>query len=1051
MKHARHPQSAFALVATLAILSIVAILVVAYSTTARTESNASQNFAERERAQAIGQGMLNRILADHAQPELSPGKRLKPFAVVAATKLPTTETDSTYNAALPLPGIYRMEPMAGLRTDNHLVRISKPKSGEGETAFTPPAWAWARQELRPNDPESAERIALFTPQDSSGKAIAPQWVDYVEVENDGQASATAGQAVPIGEVAYCIWDESGNIDINVAGKDPNVNGVAPHNLGLEKLTTDPAGFLSLLDGRDGKRQRSNFALREISKKATNDTGDDRWFFSVEEMLARRLLTPQNALNVTSSSRDFDVRPEWDGDRSYVNAQKFLRSYINNPELFRLFGDGVYPPYRNASSRLVTPTFNEQTLKGKLATEGFPQTEDWMQVMRLLAALRLSLPPFTTLPSPASNTPLQMNRWTDDDVYGIALNILQATAPASDQNLHAYDRKNHGVAPFGDPNVRVGIRVSPYITEIAMVAERINDTQVRLKAYYEVWNPYDVPLVKPNGQPIKYFFGNWTGPTMPDAPAGVTPTGGIYNMEKRWELPNPAAKPMKIGTWSGVVSPPGPRQFVVISPYDEPDGRVITFPKAETRNLEVRTRPYLQNQDYWTTHRWGTGAGLEESSSYAVTIGPFYAAGQDPNANLIHVFEAAKLNRKDPTQPNNANAYTPVWHSFQIDDPRMGPYSRYTSDYKLNPTPPANAGAESFQRYSWIAYREKHSLFNFPDSPRTPDSEKFVSSYGDGFNENFGANWPPGFDFNRAMATFALPRRPFLNVGELGTVFANRPWRTLSFAMTTVPSSPTTTTVSAANATTIQAGTKAQNYPSALLDYLTTVGSTTEKTTLNYKAPAGEPPSSLVAATLKERTQDMIWLFESVDNKGIPNGNIRPIRGKINLNSASRDTIKLLLSAPYRLPRSWGLVEWMKLNPPQIPPPVSDSDIEVTVKPEDADLIAAEIVDESVPAKKIRPIRTMADLGKLTSIKKLHERYPDPVVDAMIGRLAQFGTVRQQIYTVDMVARSLNKKVEERRLSDPKIPRVVTAEVRFLARIYFDTFSRKGFVESIEYR
>jgi hypothetical protein len=94
---------------------------------------------------------------------------------------------------------------------------------------------------------------------------------------------------------------------------------------------------------------------------------------------------------------------------------------------------------------------------------------------------------------------------------------------------------------------------------------------------------------------------------------------------------------------------------------------------------------------------------------------------------------------------------------------------------------------------------------------------------------------------------------------------------------------------------------------------------------------------------------------------------------------------------------------------------------------------------------------MADLGKLTSIKKLHTLYPDPVVDAIVGRLAQFGTVRQQIYTVDIVARALNRKLEERRLSNPDLPRVVTAEVRFLARIYFDTFSRRGFVESIEYR
>lgn len=1041
MKHTHRTAPAFALVATLAILSVVAILVVAFATTARTESSASQNFAERERAQAIAQGMLNRILADHAQPELSPGKRLKPFAVNAATKLPTPETEQTYNAAVPLPGIYRMEPMAGLRTDNHLVRISKPKLGEGDPAFTPPAWAWARQELLPNDQESASRIALFTPQDSTGKAISPQWVDYVETVFDDQGGTVGGQPVPIGEVAYCIWDESGNFDINVAGKDPNVNGVAPHNLGFEKLAIDPASFLSLLDGRDGKRQRSNFALREISKKVTNDTGDDRWFFSVEELLARRILTAENALNVTSSSRDFDVRPEWDGDRSPKNAEKFLRSFINNPNLFNLFTSST------ASSRLVTPTFNEQTLRSKLASEGFPQTEDWMQVMRLLAALRLSLPPFSSFPSPdITSSALPMNKWSDDDVYGIALNILQATAPSSDQNLHAYDRRANGVSPFLDKNVRLGIRVGPYITETALMAQRINTTQVRLKQYYEVWNPYDVPLVKPNGQPIKFYFGNWTGGQFESS--HTTPTGGIYAMTQRWEFPGT----MTIGSNKpALISPPGPRSFVVISPPE----RIITWPDSETRALEVRTRPYIQNQDYWSSLVTGSTGGVEESSSYAITIGPFYSGGgSDPRYNLIHTLSSAKINRKDPANPTG-NTYTPVWHSFQIDDPRMGPFSRFATDYKTNPPAPANADAESFQRYSWVAFPERHSLWGFTDDANPPEPEKYFHPlHGDGYNENFGASWPAGFDFNRAMATFALPRRPFLNVGELGSVFANRPWRTLSFAMTTVPSLPTTPGNS--TATAIQAGTKTQNYPTALLDYLTTVGSTTERTLLNYKVPAGAPPSSLVTANLRERAQDKIWLFESVTTNpstGVQTatGNIRPMRGRINLNSASRETIKLLLSAPYRLPRSWGLLNTptLKPTPLTIDP---GSDLEVTIKPDDADLIAAEIVgDTKNKVNSIRPIRTMADLGKLTSIKTLHGRYPDPVVDAMIGRLAQFGTVRQQIYTVDIVARSLNQKVEERRLSNPKIPRVVTAEVRFLARVYFDTFSRKGFVESIEYR
>lgn len=139
------------------------------------------------------------------------------------------------------------------------------------------------------------------------------------------------------------------------------------------------------------------------------------------------------------------------------------------------------------------------------------------------------------------------------------------------------------------------------------------------------------------------------------------------------------------------------------------------------------------------------------------------------------------------------------------------------------------------------------------------------------------------------------------------------------------------------------------------------------------------------------------------------------------------------------------------------------DLKVTVPPEMAELIAVGIVgDPDKNTVGIRPLRSMADLGRLDTwpvnkpanlLTNMHRAgtLPDPVIDAMIGRLAQFGTVRQQIFRMDVVARSLNRNVEKQRLKNPSIKRVVTAEVRFQTRLYFDTFSRKAFVESLEYR
>src|ERR1700684_609300 len=96
------PPRGFALIATLMIIGVLAILVTAFVLAMRTERGASNNFSERERAQAIANGMLHRILADQAAPYLAApsisGTTLAPFAVDPTTELPTTTSSNTYLA-----------------------------------------------------------------------------------------------------------------------------------------------------------------------------------------------------------------------------------------------------------------------------------------------------------------------------------------------------------------------------------------------------------------------------------------------------------------------------------------------------------------------------------------------------------------------------------------------------------------------------------------------------------------------------------------------------------------------------------------------------------------------------------------------------------------------------------------------------------------------------------------------------------------------------------------------------------------------------------------
>ncbi|MDQ3621146.1 MAG: hypothetical protein M3463_01450 [Verrucomicrobiota bacterium] len=1002
---------AFALISTLAVLVIVSVLVVAYATTMRSERSASENFAERERAQAIAQGMLNRILADHATPPVAGGKRLERFTVDDNTKLPTPETEEVYYANKPAPGIYKMEPLEGeeetVSRSNHLVRISQPKDGDGVDAYTPGDWAYARQRAADSDPDAEEKREAFYPQDTAGNPIAPKWIDFYETVADG---TTPG--VPVGEVAFCIWDESGKIDINMAGNDPNINGIAPHNLGLESFVRDPLTFPSRLNGGDLERQRSNFSLREIRKPGDpqDRTGDDRWYFSLEEILSQDLIDPLKAKHVTTWSRDFDVRPEWDGDRSPENAVKFLRSYINNPKLFILFTEP------KAGSHLVKNTLDESALQATLRQYSLPEDDqDWMQVMRLLAALRMVLPAPTDAKVGVDHTvSLPNDGWTNDDIFGIGLNIAQAATPPADHNLFAFNRAVHKVSPFLDPTVRIGIRVSPYVTEVAIKVKRTAADEVEVTEYIELWNPYTVDLSNE-----RYYCGSWTGGGIGSGSTLATAkTQSLWGMTHRFETTGPR-----------------PGEFKVVINQAK-DGRTSLKLKnaanfGSGQPFAMRTRPYIQLKDYWNTSGapiTGTNNNTrEESSSFAVSIGPFYSAGGgDVKWNPVFYIEADRIKEVDDE----------AWASFQIDDPRMGPYTRYSANS-------GTAGQTTQMKYSWKFYPNSHSLYGMTAGGAT--STKDASPYGDGYNANFGDNWPEGFNLNRALATFALPRRPFLNVGELGSVFANRPWRTLSFAETTSPVDEN-----------LRPGSSPKSFPTALLDYLTTVGTTSDSSHLKYKEGAPNfqvPPGKLVTENTGEREQDKAWLFEAVDPiTKDPTGNLRPIRGRINLNSADKETLQAILKAPYRMVRSEGLMKWPGLDPKPIDGSDPSRDIEITIDPRDAEKLATEIVkDPKTEANAVRPFRSMADLGKLKTIKDLHEKYPDPVVDAIVGRLAQFGTVRQQIYTIDMIARTLNPALEKKRLTNATLARVITAEVRLLARVYFDTFSRKAFIESIEYR
>lgn len=956
-------QKAFALVSTLAILVMVVILITAFVTTMRTERQASHNYSEHKQAQALAQSMLNRLVAENTAPVLTNGVPLKAYTLrTDGSQLPDNDTQTTYLSENPAPGIYDIKPQADISTTNHLVRLSR--AAVSSPAFSPSSWNYLRM--------AGDE---FLPRDAGGGPTAPDWIDYALP--DGSV---------VGQVAFAIWREDGKLDVNLAGADPNLNGMAPHNLEIESLATDGEGLVAMLDGTDGARQRNNFSLRRISSDSALDaSGDDHKVFSIEELIRKNLIDNEAALRLTTFSRDFDVRPEWDGVRNQTTAQQFLRSYVNNPDLYMLMSG---EEAGTAGPGLVEDTMNEQTLRTTLQSKGFPTTASWMQIMRLLAALRISLPPYQNTSAPGASTALDMESWTDHDIWGIALNVVQASDARSDQNLIAWNRALTN--NFEDPNSRLGIRISPYITEVAVKLTRTGTGTYVATEYIELWNPYAAGM-----EGYLFDVGETTGPQWPSAGGALWNNAGTL-----WKKSN-------------VLGPPagGFRTVEVLT-------RSITSAQLASQGagigFRVRFSPFLVDANYR-----GVGNGL----SYQVNKGPTYS-----NSNAAPAQQYPfQLTACIPAADMPAVGQT-VWYSFQIDDPRMGPFTRYSpqrvGDASTWP------GNDPGWAYSWQGYLNQHSLHGIADGPKT------VSPLGDGYNVNFGDNWPAAWPRNsvglqRALATFALPGRPFRNIGELGTVFAFRPWRTLGFAATTAPEHGT-----------IPMPASSANSPTVLFDYLTTLGTITDSQGLNYKAPPGSATGGFVTANVNLRREDKRWLFEKVDSMGNPAGPLRPIRGRINLNSADEETLTTLLKAPYRLVNNLGVQSWAGLN---VNTTEYAPDLKVRIDEADARAVAAAIADSSTG---IRPLRSLADLARLDKegvLAPLYAKYPRPVVDAIVGRLAQFGTIRQQIYTFDILARTLHPEAKK------KGKNIVTSEVRLLARVYFDTFSRKAFVESVEYR
>jgi len=993
LRRAATGSQGMALLLTLLLISLSMIVLIAYLLMTKTELRTSYAFSQSVRSELLAQGALMRLVAQHAS-------AAAPYASDPATGGPTDATRTAFFSDTPNPAIFSIQPLPGLDTSKDLVTLSR--STPAEPAYSPRRWAYAGI----ND-------SFFFPRDNSLNPVAPDWVNYFAPDPDG------GPDLLIGQIAYAVWNDSGKYDVNMVGRDQSNNGLAPHNLLLENLTTDPTKLLKYLNGADpdlpplGSRDRTNFSLRRISTSPLlNNTGNDRFFFTVEEMMLRpEIFTPAQLLRFTPFSRDFEVRADWDGNRS--SASQFLKAYVNNPNFNTAFNRAMGNDA--VAGNLGSAAIN--TAAG--AIPGAAPIEARRELALLMGVLRQILPnPNNTyakapLPEYTSNATLpnaliplaepsgQPKKWFDPDIAAIALNLWQGSDRTQEgngsgltgvsSNWRALSWLPITMQAQWDPHRRVGTRAQPYINEVTVRVERVSINQIRITEYYEIWNPYAIDWRR---KEISYW--NWHE-LMWEYRTTSSPPGIVLNHGVTGNI-----SPISGGGLVQWVAGPGPGGFSIGSFTST----LRDFPIGV--DFQMQTRPAIG-------YRILMGSQARSYASGPSFDGPAVGTPGGGGRRAVYAIEyfiaAAKIDTVGEV----------AWQSFQVDDPRtLTLPSIMDRDTSTTRTTPAQFDADVSNPdmiYSFRRYPDSHTLFGITMGP------KIVSPYGDGYNQNFGDNFPSSWNSltlaNRrikALATFTLPGRPYSNLGEVGSIFLFRPWRTLNLADRPTPADPTQPVPASL-----------ENYPSRIFDFFTTVGTTN----LAQNLPADD-------AARTQNQEFMLYTADGGDRR------LRPIRGKINLNAASPQLLKAILERPYSVVNYVGSGIASPPASTADDPAANPNFIDMTIDSRDIDGVINDLL-------AARPLRSVGDLGRLASVNnstvlRMYQGtntgsgrlYPDHLINAMLARLAAFGTTRQQIYTIDVAARTFH----------PKNPDVVTAETRLEARVYFDTYSRQSFIQSV---
>ena len=230
----RGGRSGAALVVVLAFIVLLSGVVLAFFAQAMSERMVSNSSASQTKAEILAQGALDQIVGDLKQ-EIADGSTV---TMVGTTTIYTPKSNT--NAAPQLAGSSGTDGLEALLKRSSSTNAFYPGGSTRAAALSTTGASRNGRSISPARwnkplllPKSTNSATDYTPVLTSGTFAAPDWI-YVARDgsnptawNTNMIPSGTNPTAVVGRYAYNIYDESGLLDVNVAGY-PIGSGVPPY-------------------------------------------------------------------------------------------------------------------------------------------------------------------------------------------------------------------------------------------------------------------------------------------------------------------------------------------------------------------------------------------------------------------------------------------------------------------------------------------------------------------------------------------------------------------------------------------------------------------------------------------------------------------------------------------------------------------------------------------------------------------------------------------------------------------------------------------------------